>query len=230
MMETEIILYVQEQAASRDFYAQVLAKAPSLDVPGMTEFELSAGLKLGLMPENGIAKIISPTLPHPARARGIPRCELYLLVEDAQAYCDRLTQAGGMLVSPLATRDWGDAVAYFADPDGHVLARNDVRNLLPGQKTSKSGMLTKNWGDFGGDVENPEEILKFVAGSEIGKYLKYSLPCVKLKQCRKSMAKQMPQQNPPRLKPFWFRAPLKFPIGWRLPRPQLGSAVLRSMP
>ena len=52
----EFILYVADQNRSRNFYAQVLQKEPSLNVPGMTEFDLNETCKLGLMPENGIAK------------------------------------------------------------------------------------------------------------------------------------------------------------------------------
>lgn len=118
----EFILYVKDQPAARDFYAAALGLAPVLDVPGMTEFVLGSGCKLGLMPENGIAKIISPALPHPSGAGGIPRCELYLLVDAAEKYMERAMHAGARLVSPLAPRDWGHAAGYVADADGHVIA------------------------------------------------------------------------------------------------------------
>jgi uncharacterized glyoxalase superfamily protein PhnB len=32
------------------------------------------------------------------------------------------------LLSPLATGDWGEAVAYLRDPDGHVLAIVSARS------------------------------------------------------------------------------------------------------
>lgn len=122
MTEIEFILYVKDQAASRDFYAQVLQMEPHLDVPGMTEFLLSQNVKLGLMPETGIAKIISGPLPHPQTGAGIPRCELYLKVPNASAYLQRGMNAEAMAVSSLQMRDWGDQVGYIADPDGHVIA------------------------------------------------------------------------------------------------------------
>ena len=50
MMNANFILYVKDQAVSRVFYAIALGMAPRLDVPGMTEFELSGGCVLGLMP------------------------------------------------------------------------------------------------------------------------------------------------------------------------------------
>ena len=54
----EIILYVQDQEQSALFYEKLLRQKPSLHVPGMTEFTLSAGCKLGLMPEAGIAPLL----------------------------------------------------------------------------------------------------------------------------------------------------------------------------
>jgi predicted enzyme related to lactoylglutathione lyase len=118
----EFILYVSEQNRSRNFYAQILQKAPSLDVPGMTEFDLNDTCKLGLMPENGIAKILGDHLPHPAIGSGIPRCELYLFVEDPEDACERAIRIGAKNISPSASRDWGHSVGYVSDPDGHILA------------------------------------------------------------------------------------------------------------
>ncbi len=120
-MQAEFILYVTDQRRSRDFYALLLGLSPVLDVPGMTEFDLG-GCKLGLMPEDGVARIITPTLSHPGKAAGIPRCELYLLVADLNAAMARAENASARLVSPAADRDWGHRVIYFADPDGHVIA------------------------------------------------------------------------------------------------------------
>ncbi len=119
--EVEFILYVADQSRSSAFYARLLGAAPTLDVPGMTEFTLGSGCKLGLMPENGIARIISGPLPHPSRGSGVPRCELYLMVDDHEAAVSRAADAGADLVSAASDRDWGHRVAYFADPDGHVI-------------------------------------------------------------------------------------------------------------
>ena len=122
IMHFEFILYVSDQQRAADFYSGVLQMSPSLNVPGMTEFTLAENLKLGLMPENGIAKIITPAMQHPATGAGIPRCELYLLVENVDEAYQRALKAGGKAVSAPADRDWGDRVAYVADADGHVIA------------------------------------------------------------------------------------------------------------
>lgn len=125
--QIEIIFYVSDQYRSSGFYENLLGTAPVLNVPGMTEFELMQGLKLGLMPEGGIAKIITPALPHPNEAAGIPRCELYLSVEDVEATYKNALACGATPISPVLDRDWGDRVAYVADPDGHVIAFAQAR-------------------------------------------------------------------------------------------------------
>ncbi|KAA9338926.1 VOC family protein [Adhaeribacter soli] len=118
----EFILYVSDQTRSRDFYAKVLQKTPVLDVPGMTEFQLNKSCKLGMMPENGISKILGEHLPHPASGNGIPRCELYLFTDNPEEACNRAVEKGGKLISEVQLRNWGHTVGYVADPDGHVLA------------------------------------------------------------------------------------------------------------
>lgn len=118
----ETILYVKDQQASADFYSKIFRKDPDLNVPGMTEFKLSANCKLGLMPNKGIAKILADHTPHPDDGNGIPRCELYFYVENIQTEFDNAVQSGAKLISPVENRNWGDKVCYFADLDGHILA------------------------------------------------------------------------------------------------------------
>ena len=118
----EVTLYVADQAASREFYRALLGSDPCLDVPGMTEFQLSPALKLGLMPAQGMARILGDRVPHPAMGAGIPRCELYFQVPDARQAFERAVVAGAVAIDPPARRDWGEVVAYAADLDGHILA------------------------------------------------------------------------------------------------------------
>lgn len=118
----QFILYVKDQQRSVLFYSHVLDRSPALDVPGMTEFELGPGVRLGLMPEAGIKRLLGEVLPDPALAHGKPRAEIYLHVADPAAFHRRALQAGARELSPPLPRDWGDVVAYSLDPDGHVLA------------------------------------------------------------------------------------------------------------
>lgn len=118
---SHIILYVANQGASRAFYEAVLAQAPSLDVPGMTEFALGESVILGLMPESGILRLLNLSkmrLSDSSQIRG----ELYLVVDNPAAYHERALSAGARELSPMSPRDWGDTAAYSLDPNGYALA------------------------------------------------------------------------------------------------------------
>ena len=120
-MKPHFIFYVSDQEASARFYQKVLAQQPALHVPGMTEFELNGGSVLGLMPSLGIKRLLGDRLPDPSTAQGIPRAELYLVVDNPEEYHARALQNGAIEMSPLMARDWGHVAAYSLDPDGHVL-------------------------------------------------------------------------------------------------------------
>ena len=137
LCQVEFILFVQNQTASRDFYKSLLRRDPSLDVEGMTEFELMHNCKLGLMPNRGAGRILSNKALDPASGIGIPRCELYLTVDDVALEYANATDCGARLISPISSRDWGDTVCYFADPDGHIIAFAQ-RNILSQERVLRS--------------------------------------------------------------------------------------------
>jgi predicted enzyme related to lactoylglutathione lyase len=122
MNDVIYIVYVADQEKSRVFYEQVLGKLPVLDVPGMTKFQINENSKLGIMPEEGIAKLLGDHYVPPPWPKDFPRCELYLMVENVEASFKRLIDAGGKTISLPSLRNWGDIVAYGADPDGHIIA------------------------------------------------------------------------------------------------------------
>lgn len=121
-MTCHFILYVRDQEASAIFYQRILNQSPQLNVPGMTEFQLSEECILGLMPEGGIKRLLGEAIPHPAEAKGVPRAELYLVVSNPEEFISRGERAGGRLLSSIQARNWGHRAGYMADPDGHVIA------------------------------------------------------------------------------------------------------------
>ncbi|MEQ1919200.1 MAG: VOC family protein [Elusimicrobiota bacterium] len=121
-MKAHFILYVSDQKRSAQFYTRVLGQKPRLDVPGMTEFELTTSAVLGLMPTTGIKRLLGDALPDPNGAKGVPRAEVYLLVTDPGASHRLALENGARELSPLSARGWGHEAAYSLDLDGHVLA------------------------------------------------------------------------------------------------------------
>ena len=130
MNSVHFIFYVANQERSTTFYSQVLGIDPHLNTPGMTQFALPGGATLGLMREAGIVELLGSALPDPRKAQGVPRSELYLIVDDAQAFLDRALGANARELSPLQERDWGDRAAYVLDPDGHVVAFAESVNVV----------------------------------------------------------------------------------------------------
>jgi uncharacterized protein len=101
MNSVHFILYVFDQERSARFYEAVLGLRPRLDVPGMTEFELRNGTILGLMPEAGIKRLLGEAISDPRKAAGIPRAELYLVVDDPADFHQRALECGARELSPL---------------------------------------------------------------------------------------------------------------------------------
>ena len=73
-----MIIYVQDQEKSKQFYKQLLGLKPYLDAPGMTEFQFNNNSTLGIMPEDGIVRLLDGKIQNPKEARGIPRSEIYI--------------------------------------------------------------------------------------------------------------------------------------------------------
>lgn len=119
---TMFIIFVKNQEKSRAFYEKILGFKPTLDVPGMTEFKLFDHVTLGIMPEEGIMRILENKIQDPKNANGVPRSELYLYVDDPDEYYFKLVNAGGTGISKMKLRNWGDYVSYGSDIDGHILA------------------------------------------------------------------------------------------------------------
>lgn len=120
--KSHTILYVSDQEKSAAFYTTTLNQEPRLNVPGMTEFDLTESTVLGLMPKAGILRLFGSDLPHAGIGEGVLQAELYLMVDNPEAYYRRAISAGARKVSDLAQRNWGDEAAYCLDPDGYILA------------------------------------------------------------------------------------------------------------
>lgn len=115
------ILAVEDLARASAFYSQAFGFERAVDTPVYVELAVPGGMRLGLYQREGFGR---NTGQAPARTPpgALAPTELYFQVEALGPVVERLQRAGARLLSPPALRDWGDEVAYFADPDGNVLA------------------------------------------------------------------------------------------------------------
>ena len=118
----EMILFVADLARCRDFYKSLLQIVPVTDVPGMVELELAKNFKLGLMPLEGIGRIVGEETIRPKEKDIPPRGELYLLVEDPEDVFSRALALGAKALSPVQERNWGHKAGYVSDPEGNIIA------------------------------------------------------------------------------------------------------------
>ena len=79
------------------------------------------GGSLGLFERNGYARM---TQAEPAAVTDgeISPAYLYVRVPDVRGTVAKLLDAGARELAPLAPRSWGEEAAWFADPDGNVVA------------------------------------------------------------------------------------------------------------
>jgi catechol 2,3-dioxygenase-like lactoylglutathione lyase family enzyme len=115
------IVAVADVAASKRFYAEAFGWELQVDVAVYGEFALPGGGRFGVYERAAFALNVG-RLPARTPAGAIGATELYLYADDLPHAIERLRRAGALELSPLAARPWGDDAAYFADPDGNVLA------------------------------------------------------------------------------------------------------------
>lgn len=115
------ILAVPDLQATTRFYRAAFAWPMDVDTPVYVEFLLPNAQRLGLYERQGFGKNVG-SLPHQTPSGEVSSTELYFYCDSVEASTDRLLAAGANSLSPLQPRSWGDEVAYFADPNGVVLA------------------------------------------------------------------------------------------------------------
>jgi predicted enzyme related to lactoylglutathione lyase len=121
MRQAITILAVDDVERAARFYETVFAWKRQVDIPVYVEFTVPDGPGLSVYLRQGFARntgrVVAPSV------RGATTStELYFRVDDVAAATARAVAAGAELLSPTALRDWGEEVAYVADPDGNVLA------------------------------------------------------------------------------------------------------------
>ena len=121
------ILAVGDLAHSVAFYRDVFGWPLRTNTQTFVAFDLGGGASLGLYTREGFGSSAGKA-PQALAYGDVAGTELYLLFDDPAPYLERLRVRGARVLSALAARPWGDEAAYFADPDGNVLA---VARRLP---------------------------------------------------------------------------------------------------
>lgn len=116
-----VVLAVADVARAKAFYVRAFGWEVAVDLPVYVQLRLPGKTAVSLYLREGFAAQTGE-LPSACPAGAITAAELYLQVDDLETATARLVEAGARVLSPAARRSWGDTAAYFADPDGNVVA------------------------------------------------------------------------------------------------------------
>jgi uncharacterized protein len=116
-----LVFAVSDVDRAYAFYRGVFGWASHLEWPGeYTELVVTDEDRLGLYRRDGYAE---STGAEPVELNGhVSSAYLYVRVDDLDETIERLEKAGARKLSRRSKRGWGDEAAYFADPDGNVVA------------------------------------------------------------------------------------------------------------
>jgi catechol 2,3-dioxygenase-like lactoylglutathione lyase family enzyme len=112
-----ITLFVEDLAATREFYQRVFGLAILFEDDSSAAFQLG-GTIINLLKAGEAPELIEPE-PVAARQAGA-RCLFTIQVDDVDALCAQLAARGVQLLNGPQDRPWGVRTAAFMDPGGHV--------------------------------------------------------------------------------------------------------------
>lgn len=115
------ILAVKDLKRSVGFYSESFGWSVTINTKRYVEFGLPGGRGLALCRRNAFTHETGAVIPE-SSMDATSGVQVYLRCDDLPRVIARLHTAGARPLSKVRERDWGDEVAYFADPDGHVIA------------------------------------------------------------------------------------------------------------
>jgi predicted enzyme related to lactoylglutathione lyase len=116
-----VILAVADLERSARFYDSAFGWKRAVTVPVYIEYFVPGGSRVAIYQRDAFA-VNTGLAPIACPEGATASAELYFRIGDLEAAIGRIERAGGRLLSARAAREWGDDAAYFADPDGHVIA------------------------------------------------------------------------------------------------------------
>jgi predicted enzyme related to lactoylglutathione lyase len=118
----QVIFAVNDVTRSAAFYQGVFGWPRNELIDYREYVELHApGGTLGLCERDTYASLTQATPMTPENGDVSP-AYLYVRVPDVREAVAKREEAGARPLAPLAPRSWGDEAAWFADPDGNVVA------------------------------------------------------------------------------------------------------------
>ena len=123
-----VILYVEDLEASVAFYRDVVGLPYKFTDAGYAEFGTD-GTRFALYERRRAEWLTGRTVtPGPA-------AEIVLIVEDVDAYADRLASLGVSVLSGPADRPRGHRTLHVADPDGFIV---EFAEEIPRQRSRRT--------------------------------------------------------------------------------------------
>jgi predicted enzyme related to lactoylglutathione lyase len=117
-----VIFAVNDVARSAAFYQRVFGWPRNERIAYREYIELcSPNGTLGLCERDTYARLTGATPMTPENGDVSP-AYLYVRVADVREAIAKLDEVGARPLAPLASRSWGEDAAWFADPDGNVVA------------------------------------------------------------------------------------------------------------
>ena len=119
----QVIFAVADLARSLDFYERAFGwpRNELIDYENYVELLPPNGGSLGLYERDGYAELVGAEPAEIPEGRVSP-AYLYIRVDDVEEAVRRIETAGGRPLGELGPRSWGETAAWFADPDGNVVA------------------------------------------------------------------------------------------------------------
>jgi predicted enzyme related to lactoylglutathione lyase len=119
----QVIFAVNDLTRTLDFYENAFGwpRNDRIDFGNYVELLPPDGGSVGLYEKSGFTAEVGAD-PVAVSGEQVAPAYLYVRVNDVRATISNVEQAGGRPLSPLSPRAWGEEVAWFADPDGNVVA------------------------------------------------------------------------------------------------------------
>jgi uncharacterized glyoxalase superfamily protein PhnB len=116
------ILYVEDVAASLDFYERAFDQSRSFVHEGGQYGELGTGATALAFASHELAALNLPGAYKAPETDPVPTTfEICFVTDDVQAGFARAVEGGAEPVTPPQTKPWGQDVAYVRDPDGNLV-------------------------------------------------------------------------------------------------------------